>query len=68
MYRSYQFLAKVKVTSTGKLLDSLPKNDVVAELCSCLFIVANCRDPIVKTPSLKQGCQGYSEFSFGLFP
>jgi hypothetical protein len=33
MYRIYQILAKVKATSTGKLLDSLPMNDAVAELC-----------------------------------
>jgi hypothetical protein len=45
MYRSYQFLAKVEATSTGKLLDSLPWNDVVAELCSGKFNVAYCRDP-----------------------
>jgi hypothetical protein len=35
--KQFQFLAKVKATSTGKLLDSLPWNDAVAELC--------CRDP-----------------------
>jgi hypothetical protein len=34
MYRSNQFLAKVKATSTGKLLDSPPRNDGAAELCS----------------------------------
>jgi hypothetical protein len=28
-----QFLAKVEATSTGKLLDSLPRNDAVDELC-----------------------------------
>jgi hypothetical protein len=32
MFRSYQFLAKVKVTSIVKLLDNLPRNDAVAEL------------------------------------
>jgi hypothetical protein len=31
MYRSYQFLAKGKATSTGKLLDSLLRNNVLAE-------------------------------------
>jgi hypothetical protein len=31
MYRTYQFFAKMKTTSTGKLLDSLPRNDAVAE-------------------------------------
>jgi hypothetical protein len=45
MYKSYQFLAKVKATSTGKLLDSLPRNDVVAYLCSGKFNVDNCCDP-----------------------
>jgi hypothetical protein len=40
MYRIYQFLAKVKATSTGKLLNSLPRNSAVAELCSGKFIVA----------------------------
>jgi hypothetical protein len=39
IYRSYQFLAKVKATSTGKLLDSLPRNDSQAELYSCKFNV-----------------------------
>jgi hypothetical protein len=42
IYRS--FLDKVKATSTGKLLDSLPRNDAVAELCSGKFNVAYCRD------------------------
>jgi hypothetical protein len=45
MYRSYQFLAKVKGTTTGKLLNSLSRNDAVAELCSGKFNVAYCRDP-----------------------
>jgi hypothetical protein len=45
MYRSYQFLAKVKATSTGKLLVSMPRNNAVAELCSGKFKVAYCRDP-----------------------
>jgi hypothetical protein len=35
-----QFLAKVKSTSTGKLLDSLPRNDTVVELCSRKYNVA----------------------------
>jgi hypothetical protein len=30
MYRSYQFLAKMKATGTGKLLESLPRNHAVA--------------------------------------
>jgi hypothetical protein len=45
MYRSYQFLAKVKATSTGKLPDSLSRNNAVAELCSGKFNVAYCHDP-----------------------
>jgi hypothetical protein len=32
--QQFQFLAKVKATSTGKQLDRLPMNDAVAELCS----------------------------------
>jgi hypothetical protein len=44
MYRSNQFLAKVTATSTGKLFDSLPRNDAVAELCSGKFNVAYCYD------------------------
>jgi hypothetical protein len=39
-----QFLAKVKATSTDKLLDSLSGNDVVAELCSGKFNVTYCHD------------------------
>jgi hypothetical protein len=39
MYRSNQFLAKVKATSTDKLFDILPRNDAVAELCSGKFNV-----------------------------
>jgi hypothetical protein len=34
MYRGFQFLAKVKATCIGKLLDSLPMYDEVVELCS----------------------------------
>jgi hypothetical protein len=45
MYRRNQFLAKVKASSTGKLLDSLPRIDTVAELCSGKLNVAYCRDP-----------------------
>jgi hypothetical protein len=33
-----------KATCTGKLLDSLSRNDAVAELCSGKFSVAFCRD------------------------
>jgi hypothetical protein len=42
---SYQFLGKVKAISSGKLLDSLPRNDAVAELYSGKFNMAYCRDP-----------------------
>jgi hypothetical protein len=45
MYGSYQFLAKVKGTSTGKLLGILPKNDAMAEQCSGELKVTYCRDP-----------------------
>jgi hypothetical protein len=41
----FQFLAKVNATSTGKLFDSLPRNDAVVELCSGEFNVTFCRDP-----------------------
>jgi hypothetical protein len=37
MYRIFKFLAKVKVS---KLLDNLPRNDVVAEMGSGKFNVA----------------------------
>jgi hypothetical protein len=43
--QKFQFLAKVKATSTGKLIDSLPRADAVAELCSGKFNVGYCRDP-----------------------
>jgi hypothetical protein len=43
--QKFQLLAKVKATSTGKLLDRLPRNDLSAELCSGKFNVVNCRDP-----------------------
>jgi hypothetical protein len=36
--------------NTSKLLDSLPRNDAVAELCSCEFRLAYCRDPEIKLP------------------
>jgi hypothetical protein len=45
MYRNNQFLAKVKTTSIGELLDSLPRNDAVVELCSGKLDVAYCREP-----------------------
>jgi hypothetical protein len=45
MYRNYQVLAKVKKTSTGKLLDSLPRNNVVAELCFGKLSVTYYRHP-----------------------
>ena len=35
----YQFLVKVKTSRTGKLLDSLPSEGAVAELCYDEFIV-----------------------------
>jgi hypothetical protein len=35
---------KVKATGTGELLDSLPKNNVVAELCSDEFKEDYCHD------------------------
>jgi hypothetical protein len=47
--QKFQFLAKVKATSTGKLLDSLPRNDAVVELCSCEFNVAYFHDMEKKT-------------------
>jgi hypothetical protein len=43
--QKFQFLAKVKATSTGKLLDSLPRNNAVVELCCGEFNVAYCFDP-----------------------
>jgi hypothetical protein len=41
----FQFLAKLEATRTGKLLDSLPWNDVVAELATSIFYVTYSRDP-----------------------
>jgi hypothetical protein len=35
--QKFQFLAKVRTTSAGQLLDSLSRNDSVAELCSSKF-------------------------------
>jgi hypothetical protein len=44
--QKFQFLAKEKATSTGKLLDSLSRKGAVVELCSGEFIVAKyCCDP-----------------------
>jgi hypothetical protein len=42
--QKFKFLAKMKTTSTGKLLDSLPLNDAVAELWFGKFNLAECRD------------------------
>jgi hypothetical protein len=44
MYTSYQFLLKVKSTSTGKLLDSLPRIKLPRQNCSDKFNVAYCPD------------------------
>jgi hypothetical protein len=41
---------EVWATGTGKLLDSLPRNDAVAELYSLKFSVAYRRDPVLKLP------------------
>jgi hypothetical protein len=48
-----KFLAKVKATtcSTGKLLDSLPRNKAVVEMCSSKLNVAYCFDPEGKLPT-----------------
>jgi hypothetical protein len=43
--------AKVKATSTGKLHNSLPRNDAVAELCCAKFNVINCGYPAIKVPT-----------------
>jgi hypothetical protein len=45
------FLAKVKATRTVKHLDSLPKNNAVAELCSGKFNVAYFHDLKWKLPT-----------------
>jgi hypothetical protein len=52
MFRSYQFLVKVKATSTGKLLDSMLRNNGVAEMCSGKFNVAYCKK--IPTPNYNQ--------------
>jgi hypothetical protein len=44
LVQKFQFLAEVKATSAGKLLDSLPRDDAVVELCSGEFNVAYCPD------------------------
>jgi hypothetical protein len=46
MYRSNQFLAKVKTTCIGKLPDSMARNDAVSELCSGKSKVPYNRDTI----------------------
>jgi hypothetical protein len=56
MYRSYQFLAKMKATRTGKLLDSLPQNHAMAELCFGKLNVAYCRDLEGKLPTPPPQC------------
>jgi hypothetical protein len=43
--QKFQLLSKVEATSTGKLFDSLPRNNVVAEQRSDIFYVAYCCDP-----------------------
>jgi hypothetical protein len=40
-----KFIAKVTATSTGKMLNSHPRNNTAAELCSGEFNEANCRNP-----------------------
>jgi hypothetical protein len=37
--QKFQFLAKVKATISGKLLDTLPRNDAMVDLCSGKFNV-----------------------------
>jgi hypothetical protein len=55
MCRSNQFIAKLKaIIGTGKLLDSLPRSDAMAELCSCKFNVAYCHDLEWKLPTQPQ--------------
>jgi hypothetical protein len=39
LLQKFQFFAKVKTTSTGNLLDSLPRIEAMAELCSGKFNV-----------------------------
>jgi hypothetical protein len=45
MCKSYLLLAKVKATKTGKLLDNLPWDNAVAELCSGEIKVTYCHNP-----------------------
>jgi hypothetical protein len=47
--QKFQFLVKGKAPSTGKLLDSLPRNN--AGLCSGEFHVAYCNDLEWKLPT-----------------
>jgi hypothetical protein len=49
MYK--KFLAKVKATSTGKQLETLPRNDIETKLCSGQFNMAFCQDPECKLPT-----------------
>jgi hypothetical protein len=42
--QKFQFLVKVNATSTGKMPDSLPRNDAVVDLSSSEFNVACCHD------------------------
>jgi hypothetical protein len=49
--QKFQFLTKVETISSGLLLNSLPRNDDVAELCSGKFNVAYCRDHEWKPPT-----------------
>jgi hypothetical protein len=45
MYKGYLFIAEVKATGTNNLPDSLPSNDMVAELGCGEIKLAFCRDP-----------------------
>jgi hypothetical protein len=49
--QKFQFLAKVKANSTGKLHDSLPRNDAVVELFSGEFSVAYRRENYPPPPN-----------------
>jgi hypothetical protein len=42
--QKFQFLAKVKATSTGKLLDSLPRNNAVVELVNSMWLTVVIRN------------------------
>jgi hypothetical protein len=67
---------KSEGTSTGKLLDSLPRNNVPAELCSGGFKVAYCNDLEGKLPTppptllfiSSLPCSVYSKHSFVVPP